>query len=131
MQQPEPYNATKSKCKHEHTQARVRARWEGEGTATHLVLRHVQQLLVVLDALARGPTDERRDGPPLRRVQLREVQQLLLLLPRPLRLLDAGVEPLVPASLALYTARQAMHYDEMNTKREEKVFVRVCETVNE
>lgn len=65
-------------------------------------LRSVQQLLVVLKALRSRPPDDRRNGPPLRWHELGKVEQFLLLLARPLRLLDAGVEPLIPTCLALF-----------------------------
>ena len=55
----------------------------------------------MLQALAGGTADERGDGAPLGRVQFGKVQQALLLLPAPLRLLDAGVQPLVPTRFAL------------------------------
>jgi len=60
-----------------------------------------QQLLVALQALHGGAADDGRDGAPLRRQQLGQVQQLLVLLARPLGLLDCRVQPLVPARLAL------------------------------
>eukprot|EP00962_Isochrysis_galbana_P022508 scaffold6732_cov99-Isochrysis_galbana.AAC.2 len=63
--------------------------------------RLVEQPLVVLQALRGGPADDRGNCTPLRRHQLGQVQQLFLLIARPLRLLDRRVEPLVPARFAL------------------------------
>lgn len=51
----------------------------------------------MLEALGGGAADDGGNGPPLGGHQLGQVQQLFLLLPRPLRLLDARVQPLVPA----------------------------------
>lgn len=60
-----------------------------------------QEALVALEALLRGAAHHGRNGAPLRGHDLGQVQQLLILLTRPLGLFDAGVEPLVPARLAL------------------------------
>eukprot|EP00972_Heterocapsa_arctica_P056266 8301154-Heterocapsa_arctica.AAC.1 len=66
----------------------------------------------MLEALVRRAADDRRDGPPLGREELRQVQELLLLFPGPLGLLHAGVQPLIPARLALLRAlpRQEQRY---------------------
>mmetsp|Transcript_24788 Transcript_24788/g.58820 ORF Transcript_24788/g.58820 Transcript_24788/m.58820 type:complete len:221 (+) Transcript_24788:657-1319(+) len=61
----------------------------------------VQEALVALLALARRPPHERPDGAPLRRHQLGQVQELLVLLPAPLHLAHGRVQPLVPPRLAL------------------------------
>ena len=63
--------------------------------------RGVQQLLVPLQALRGRPAHDGRDGAPLSGHELGEVQKFLILLPGPLRLLDARVQPLVPPRLAL------------------------------
>ncbi|EJK56612.1 hypothetical protein THAOC_23467, partial [Thalassiosira oceanica] len=59
------------------------------------------EALVALLALARRPPHERPDGAPLRRHQLGQVQELLVLLPAPLHLAHGRVQPLVPPRLAL------------------------------
>ena len=59
----------------------------------------VEQVLVALEALRGCPADDGSDGPPLRGHQLGEVKQLLVLVARPLRLLDRRVQPLEPTGL--------------------------------
>ena len=60
-----------------------------------------QQLLIALEALSGRPAHDGSYGAPLRGHELGKVEQLLILFPGPLRLLDAGVQPLIPAGLAL------------------------------
>lgn len=62
---------------------------------------HLQQILISLQTLGRCTSNNWGDGPPLSWHQLGQVQQLLVLLARPFCLLDAGIQPLVPTSLAL------------------------------
>ena len=64
-----------------------------------LVLGLVQQLLIVLQALCGGAPHKRGNGPPLAGHHLCQMQQLLLLLLRPLGLFDAGVQPFIPPGL--------------------------------
>lgn len=59
----------------------------------------LQQVLVVLQTLGSSTSYDGSDGPPLRRHQLGQMKQLLLLLSGPLRFLNAGVQPLVPADM--------------------------------
>ena len=66
-----------------------------------LARRLVEQPLIVLKALCGCAANDGRDGAPLRRHQLCEVQQLLFLVSAPLRLLDRRVKPLVPSRLRL------------------------------
>ena len=66
-----------------------------------LASRLVEQTLIVLETLRSGAADDRRDRAPLSRHQLGEVEQLFLLLARPLRFLDRWIEPFMPARLAL------------------------------
>ena len=56
-----------------------------------LAHRHVQQLLVALQALGGGAAHDGGDGAPLAGHELGEVQQLFILLTGPLRLFDARV----------------------------------------
>lgn len=64
-------------------------------------IRDAQQLFIALQALGGRATDDRSNGTPLGRHQLRQVQQLLVLLPSPFCFLDGGVQPFVPPRLAL------------------------------
>lgn len=64
--------------------------------------RVLQELFISLQALCRGAADNRGNGAPLRWHELGEMQQLLILLPGPLCLLYARVQPLVPAGFALF-----------------------------
>lgn len=64
-------------------------------------LRDVQQFLVSLIALRRRATDKRSDGPPLTGKHPGQLQQFFVLGPGPFGLFDGGIEPLVPALLAL------------------------------
>lgn len=57
---------------------------------------NLQQLLVALQALVGGAPHYGRNGAPLAGHDLGQVEELFVLLPSPLRLLDAGVQPLVP-----------------------------------
>lgn len=59
---------------------------------------HVQQLLISIKTLSGSATNNGSDSPPLRGHELCQVQQLLILLPSPLCLLDRWVQPLEPAS---------------------------------
>lgn len=67
----------------------------------YLALCTVQQLLIVLEALPSCATDDGSNAAPLHWHELGQVQQPLLLLTRPLGFLDRGVQPLIPACLAL------------------------------
>lgn len=58
--------------------------------------RNSQQKFIVFQALCSSSPNDGGNGSPLGWHQLGQVQQLLLLLPRPLCLFDAGVQPLVP-----------------------------------
>lgn len=51
----------------------------------------------MLQTLGSGAADDGSDGPPLSGHQLGQVKQLLLFLSGPFCLLDAGIQPLVPA----------------------------------
>lgn len=51
----------------------------------------------MLQALGSSSSNNGSDGPPLSGHQLGQMQQLLLFLSGPFCLLDAGVQPLVPA----------------------------------
>lgn len=57
----------------------------------------VQQVFIVLQTLGSSASYDRSNGPPLSGHQLGQMKQLLLLLSGPFCLLDAGVQPLVPA----------------------------------
>ena len=61
----------------------------------------VQQFLIALQTLRRGAADDGRDGAPLRRHQLGQVQQLLVFLAAPFDFPDAWVQPFGPARFAL------------------------------
>merc|ERR1719192_3029838 len=74
----------------------------GDVAAILLALSLVQQGLVSLQALSGGPADDWSDGPPLCGHQLGQVEQLLVLLLRPLCLLERRIKPLKPTSLALF-----------------------------
>ena len=63
-------------------------------------MRVLQQELIVLQTLGSSASYDGGDGPPLGGHQLGQVKQLLLLLPRPLGLLDAGVQSFIPAHTA-------------------------------
>lgn len=52
----------------------------------------------MFEALSGRAAHDGGDGSPLGGHELGEMEQLLLLLPTPLRLLDARVQPLVPAT---------------------------------
>lgn len=62
----------------------------------------VQELLVPVQALGCGSADDGRDGPPLGRHELGQVEQFLVLIAGPLDFADAGVEPFGPAGFALF-----------------------------
>mmetsp|Transcript_3802 Transcript_3802/g.9402 ORF Transcript_3802/g.9402 Transcript_3802/m.9402 type:complete len:246 (-) Transcript_3802:78-815(-) len=61
----------------------------------------VQELLIPFKALRRRATDNGRNRSPLSRHDLGQVQKFLVFFPRPFRLLDTGIKPLVPTSFAL------------------------------
>lgn len=55
----------------------------------------------MFEALSGRAAHDGGDGSPLGGHELGEMEQLLLLLPTPLRFLDARVQPLVPATTFL------------------------------
>mmetsp|Transcript_14021 Transcript_14021/g.37874 ORF Transcript_14021/g.37874 Transcript_14021/m.37874 type:complete len:241 (+) Transcript_14021:1864-2586(+) len=82
------------------------SRTQAPGVVRWIVLvlftdRHIQQPLVSIQALCGRATHDGRNGSPLRGHELGQVQQLFILLTRPLCLLDAGIKPLKPSGLAL------------------------------
>ena len=78
-------------------------------------MRVLQQELVVLQTLGSGASYDGGDGPPLGGHQLGQVEQLLLLLPRPLGLLDAGLQPFIPTHKANTQAFNTLTVDNIHT----------------
>ena len=73
----------------------------GRRALERLLLRLVEQVLVALEALGGRAAHDGRNGAPLSRHELGHVQELFVLFATPLGLLDARIEPLEPARLAL------------------------------
>lgn len=61
----------------------------------------IQQLLIPLQTLRRGSSDDRCNRSPLRGHQFRQMQQLFVFRFGPFDLFDRGVEPFVPSGFAL------------------------------
>lgn len=85
--------------------ARCRRLSTSRTTKTQLIvltrLCFIQELLVSLQALGCRASNDGSNSAPLRGHQLGQMQQFLILLPRPLDLTDTGIQPFNPSCLAL------------------------------